>query len=114
MSDADEGSPDGEPNPQADDSPPSKDGPHPGSNEGGARWWEGAAVTQLEASVQREAVELAVMVDVRLHHIIPNALPPLDSIVQWMESHLRGELLEEDEQAIGSAIAHFIANTPLP
>ena len=54
------------------------------------------------------------MVEVRLHHIIPNALPPLDSIVQWMESHLRGELLEEDEQTIGSAIAHFTSNTPLP
>ena len=64
--------------------------------------------------MQREAIELAVMVEVRLLHIIPNALPPLESIVQWVESHLRSDLLEEDELVIGDAIAHFTADTPLP
>ena len=114
MPDADEGSPDGEPDPRADDNLPSGDDQHPGSSEGGARWWEGTEVTRLETSVQREAIELAVMVEVRLLHIIPNALPPLESIVQWVESHLRSDLLEEDELVIGDAIAHFTADTPLP
>ena len=31
-----------------------------------------------------------------------------------MESHLRGELLEEDELVVRDAVAHFRANTPLP
>ena len=54
------------------------------------------------------------MAENRLIHIIPNALPPLENIVQWIESRLRGELLEEDELVIRDAVAHFTANTPLP
>ena len=111
MPDADEGPP--EPAPRADVDLPSRDD-HQGGSEGDARWWKGAEVTQLEASLQREAIELAAIAENRLIHIIPNALPPLENIVQWVESHLRGDLLEEDELVIRDAVAHFTANTPLP
>ena len=111
MPDADEGPP--EPAPRADVDLPSRDD-HQGGSEGDARWWEGAEVTQLETSLQREAIELAAMAESRLFHIIPNALPPLENILQWVESRLRGELLEEDELVIRDAVAHFRANTPMP
>ena len=111
LPDADGGPP--EPNPRADVDSPSREA-HQGGSEGAARWWEGAAVTQLETSLQREAIELAAITESRLSHIIPNALPPLENILQWVESRLRGELLEEDELVIRDAVAHFRANTPMP
>ena len=116
-SDVEDDSLSGEPHALAEISRPPETQPPSCSSDGGARWWESDAVTRLESSVQRAAVELAVMVEVRLSHIIPNALPPLDSIIQWMESHLRGASrasLDEDELVIRSAIDHFSANTPLP
>ena len=111
LPDDDEGPP--EPTPRADVDLPSRE-EHQGGSAGVARWWEGAEVTQLETSLQREAIELAAMAESRLSHIIPNALPPLENILQWVESRLRGELLEEDELVIRDAVAHFRANTPMP